>query len=146
MTAKTEYETLLTEAPEGISLNKKSFYRTEEIILSGIKKGQHLYHIIKTNDLAVFSSAVYRNIHKGYYSVANIDLQQAVKFKPRCTSAPKKIPKAIRKGCAYEEFQMFCGMHNIHSYVELDTIIGNIGGKVILTIHFTSLTSWPVFC
>ena len=44
--AQMEYETLLTESREGVALNKESFYKTEEIISNGVKRGQHLYHIM----------------------------------------------------------------------------------------------------
>lgn len=136
--AQIEYETRLTESREGIALNKESFYQTEEIISNGVRNGQHLYHIMQTHKLAVSSATVYRYIHKGYYSIANIDLPRAVKFKARRSSAPERVPKAIRNGRTYEEFQEFCNTNDIHSHVELDTVIGTVGGKVIMTLHFTA--------
>ncbi len=51
--AQTEYETTLVEAREGIPLNKESFYETDKIISEGVKKGQHIYHIIKTYNLPI---------------------------------------------------------------------------------------------
>ena len=137
-TAQIEYETLLTESREGIALNKESFYQTEEIISNGVRKGQHLYHIMQTHKLAVSSATVYRYIHNGYYSIANIDLPRVVKFKPRYLSAPERVPKAVKNGRTYEEFQEFCDTNSIHSHVELDTVIGSVGGKVIMTLHFTA--------
>lgn len=137
-TAQIEYETLLTESREGIALNKESFYQTEEIISNGVRNGQHLYHIMQTHKLAVSSATVYRYIHKGYCSIANIDLPRVVKFKARRSSAPERVPKAIRNGRTYEEFQEFCNTNDIHSHVELDTVIGAVGGKVIMTLHFTA--------
>lgn len=136
--AQTEYETSLTESRKGVALNKESFYKTEEIISNGVKSGQHIYHILQTHKLDVSSASVYRYIHNGYYSIANIDLPRAVKFKPRRSSAPERVPKAIRNGRTYEEFQEFCDTNDIHSHVELDTVIGTVGGKVIMTLHFTA--------
>lgn len=136
--AQMDYESLLTESREGIALNKEGFYRTEEIISNGVKKGQHLYHIMQTHKLEVSSATVYRYIHNGYYSIANIDLPRVVKFKPRRLSAPERVPKAVRNGRTYAEFQEFCEANDIHSHVELDTVIGTVGGKVIMTLHFTA--------
>lgn len=136
--AQMEYETLLTESREGVALNKESFYKTEEIISNGVKRGQHLYHIMQTHKLAVSSATVYRYIHNGYYSIANIDLPRVVKFKPRYLSAPERVPKAVRNGRTYEEFQEYCDTNSIYSHVELDTVIGTVGGKVIMTLHFTA--------
>ena len=60
--AKSEYETLLVEAREGIPLNKESFYQTEKIISDAMAKGQHIYHIIasniKINCLSAYQQAV----------------------------------------------------------------------------------------
>ena len=136
--AQADYEMLLTESREGIALNKESFYQTEKIISTGVKNGQHLYHIMQTHKLDVSSATVYRYIHNGYYSIANIDLPRVVKFKPRRSCAPEKVPKAIRNGRTYAEFQEFCEANDIHSHVELDTVIGTTGGKVIMTLHFTA--------
>lgn len=55
-TAQMEYETLLTEAREGIALNKEGFYKTEEIISNGVKKRQHLYHINKAKTIELITS------------------------------------------------------------------------------------------
>ena len=67
--AQSEYETLLVEAREGIPLNKESFYQTEKIISDAMAKGQHIYHIIASNNLPISKSTVYRHINKQYYSI-----------------------------------------------------------------------------
>ena len=43
--AQAEYRSLLSEAREGIPLNKEAFYEDDRIITEGLKKGQHLCHI-----------------------------------------------------------------------------------------------------
>ena len=53
---------LLVEAREGIPLNKESFYETEAIISDAVKRGQHIYHIIQSNNLPTSKSSVYRHI------------------------------------------------------------------------------------
>lgn len=136
--AQSDYKILLSEAREGIALNKESFYRTDEILTGAIRRGQHLYHAIKANDLSLPVSTAYRYIHKGYYSIANIDLPRAVKFKPRHSHNLEYVPKCVRNGRTYAEFQEYCVDNGIRSYVELDTVIGAVGGKVIMTLHFTA--------
>ena len=81
--AQSEYRALLSEAREGIPLNRESFYETERIISSAVKSGQHIFHAINANHLPVSTSTVYRHISKGYYTISKIDLPRAVKFKPR---------------------------------------------------------------
>ena len=44
--AQNEYEKLLKESREGIPLTKESFYEVDKIISEGVRKGQHIYHIV----------------------------------------------------------------------------------------------------
>lgn len=136
--AQTEYRTALVESREGIPLNKESFYETEKIISDAVQKGQHIYHILQTHALPVSKATVYRHINKQYYAIGRIDLPRAVKFKPRRSKCSEFVPKCIRKDRSYEEFLEFKEQNPHLSHTEIDTVIGRIGGKTILTIHFTA--------
>ena len=137
--AQTEYKTLLSEAREGIPLSKQEFYETDRIISDGIKNGQHLYHIMANSPgIRCSKSTVYRHLHKGYYSFSLIDLPRAVKFKMRKQPRHQYVPKGTKINRTYDDFTLFREQNNIIHHVELDTVIGRIGGKVILTLHFTS--------
>jgi len=69
--AQREYESLLVTAREGIPLQQEAFYAADRTITEGIRKGQHLYHILQSNDLNMSKSAVYRNLHKKFGTVDN---------------------------------------------------------------------------
>ena len=99
--AHREYTQKLTDSREGIPLSKERFYRNDEMISDGIKRGQHLYHILQTNDLGVSKSTVYRHLQKGYLSVASIDFPRAVRFKPRRARASQSVPRAVRQNRTY---------------------------------------------
>ena len=133
--AQNEYRCLLTEIREGIPLNKESFYQTEEAISEGVRSGQHIYHIIQSKELPVSQSTVYRHIHKGYYSIAAIDLPRAVKFKPRAKHASEYVPKGIRQGRSYADYQEHMQDRSDICATEMDTVIGRAGGKVIMTFQ-----------
>jgi len=135
--AQKEYESLLVEAREGIPLNKEKFYEADRIITASIQNGQHLYHILQSNDLNMSKSAVYRHLHKGNLSVSAIDFPRVVKFKPRKGKHSEYVPKAAKVGRTYTDFLAFIEENDITSWVEMDTVIGRIGGKVILTLDFT---------
>ena len=89
--AQKQYEQTLVEAREGTPLNSKAFWDMDKVISDGVKKGQHIYHILKTHNLDVSSSTVYRHIRNGYLSIAPIDLARAVKFKERRSSTNFKF-------------------------------------------------------
>jgi len=135
--AQKAYEELLVESREGIPLNKESFYEMDSVVSAGVEQGQHLYHIMQSNDLGVSKSTVYRHLKRGYLSVSAIDFPRVVKFKPRRTRKADYIPKTAKIGRTYNDFLTFIEENGISSWVEMDTVIGRIGGKVILTLDFT---------
>ena len=135
--AQKQYEQTLVEAREGTPLNSKTFWKMDKVISDGVKKGQHIYHILKTYNLDVSSSTVYRHIRKGYLSIAPIDLARAVKFKERRKSKLPSIPKEAKKGRSYEDFQNYLALKQLNSWLEMDTVMGRMGGKVLLTFNLS---------
>ena len=135
--AQKQYEQTLVESREGTPLNSKTFWDMDKVISEGVKKGQHIYHILKTHNLNVSSSTVYRHIRKGYLSIAPIDLARAVKFKERRKSKLPSIPKEDKKGRSYEDFQNYLVLNQLESWLEMDTVMGRMGGKVLLTFNLS---------
>ena len=135
--AQKQYEQTLVESREGTPLNSKTFWDMDKVISDGVKKGQHIYHILKTHNLDVSSSTVYRHIRKGYLSIAPIDLARAVKFKERRKSKLPSIPKEAKKGRSYEDFQNYLALKQLDSWLEMDTVLGRMGGKVLLTFNLS---------
>jgi IS30 family transposase len=134
--AQKKYEEQLHSSREGIPLNKESFYEIDRILSSGIEKGQHLYHIMATQDLGVSKTTIYRHLQKGYYSVCAIDFPRVVKFKARKGARAIYIPKALKIGRTYIDYLAYIEENPEKTVVEMDTLIGRIGGKAILTLHF----------
>ena len=135
--AQKQYEQTLVEAREGTPLNSKTFWDMDKVISDGVKKGQHIYHILKTHNLDVSSSTVYRHIRKGYLSIAPIDLARAVKFKERRKSKLPSIPKEAKKGRSYEDFLNYLTLNQLNSWLEMDTVLGRMGGEVLLTFNLS---------
>ena len=135
--AQKQYEQTLVESREGTPLNSKTFWEMDKVISNGVKKGQHIFHILKTHNLDVSSSTVYRHIRKEYLSIAPIDLARAVKFKERRKSKLPSIPKEAKKGRSYEDFQNYLALKQLNSWLEMDTVMGRMGGKVLLTFNLS---------
>jgi len=126
--AHAEYEGLLAEARSGIPLNKEEFYEVDSIVSNGIKKGQHLYHILQTNEL---------DLQKGYLSVSAVEFPRVVKFKARKPRQIEYVPKKLKVGRTYDDFLAYIDENEISSWVEMDTLVGRVGGRAILTFDFT---------
>ena len=137
-TAHKEYEKELVEAREHVTLNKEQFWNNNQIICDGLNKGQHLYQIIHANDLSVSETTVYRHAKKGYLSTDLIAFPRMVKFKARPHAPRNTIPKGLKMGRTYADFLLFMQENELSGHVEMDTLVGRIGGKAILTLHFTA--------
>jgi transposase, IS30 family len=135
--AQRKYEETLVDSRTGIPLAKESFYELDKMLTEGIKKGQRLYHLSQTKELGVSQATVYRYLHRGYLSVNKFDFPRVVKFKERKKYQRNYIPKESKKGRTYDDFKAFIQDNNIASWVEMDTVIGRIGGKVIMTFNFS---------
>jgi IS30 family transposase len=136
--AQQAYESMLVEARTGIALNKSEFYENDRIITERMETGQHIYHILHSSDVTVSKSSVYRYFHQGYLSASTIDLPRAVKFKPRDRKHGEYVPKGVKIGRSYDDFLLFMEENSLSEHQEFDTVIGNPGGRVIMTIHFTA--------
>ena len=134
--AHKEYRELLSDARTGIALNKQSFWDMDRLIKKELEKGQHLYHIVESNDIGCSLSSIYRYMDRGYLSAARIELPRAVKFKMRKKHV-EYVPKACKVGRTFSDFTEFIQNNEIDSWTEMDTLIGRQGGKAILTLHFT---------
>jgi len=135
--AHSEYETLLRESREGIPLNKEEFWEADATIKKYMKQGQHLYHIMETQDIGFSKSTAYRHLNRGYLAVSKLDFPRVVKFKARKQHMADSVPKGVRVGRTYDDFLAFIEERGINSWVEMDTVIGSEGGKVIMTFDFT---------
>ncbi len=135
--AHTKYRETLVESRVGVPLEREAFYRADEILFNGVKQGQHIYQITQSHNLGMSVSTVYRNIQKGYLSVSKVDLPRAVRFKPRKAQKEEYVPPIVKRGRTYDDFREFILSNDIQSWTEMDTVIGNPGGKVIMTFDFT---------
>jgi IS30 family transposase len=70
-------------------------------------------------------------------SVKKLDFPRVVKFKLRRKQYKDFIPKSAKVGRTYNDFLAHIEKHDITSWVEMDTVIGRVGGKVIMTFDFT---------
>lgn len=134
--AQNDYKAELVDARVGIPLTKKEFYEMDKIISDGLKKGQHLYQIISSNDFNASEASIYRYFHKGYMSANKFELPRMVKFKQRRKNQTARIPSETKKGRMYDDFKAFVAKYQLTTWVEMDTVIGRPGGKVIMTFNF----------
>lgn len=136
--ADSEYKTILSESRQGISLSEPEIRHLDEFVSPLIKKGQSLNHICANNksSLMISERTLYRLVDYNVFSARNIDLPRKVRYSKRKSSKNFKVDKSCRIGRNYNDFHSFMKLHPDLSPVEMDSVEGRKGGKVLLTIHF----------
>ena len=139
-TSFNEYKTTLSLSREGINLTPEELENLDNVISPLVARGQSISHIYLTqkDKINCTKQTLYNYIDKNYFSVCNLDLPRKVKYKKR--KSKKKEPKdtTIRKGRTYEDFLKYCEENPELPIIEMDTVEGKKGGKVLLTLFFRS--------
>lgn len=137
--AQDEYEFMRSESRSGISVCEDEISRLDNIISPLIVKGQSIHHICTNNKDSIMCSekTVYNYTDSNLFSARNIDLPRKVKYRPRKTSSKHfKVDKACRISRTYKDFEDYILLNPDTPVVEMDSLEGTKGGKVLLTIHF----------
>lgn len=136
--ADKEYRTMLRESREGISLSEDEVRHLDSIISPLIRKGQSIHHICVHNkdSVMVSESTVYRFVDYNIFSARNIDLPRKIRYSRRRVKKHVKVDKKCRVGRTYQDLQHYLAGHPDLPIVEIDTVEGTKGGKVLLTLHF----------
>ena len=137
-TAHQAYRNCLSESRSGISLSETELAYLDKLITPLIKQQQSPHHIcsILKNSITVSERTIYRLIETRAISATNLDLPRKVRFRPRKKTVSAKVDKMCRIGRDYECFKIYMHQHPDTPVVQLDTVEGAKGGKVLLTIHF----------
>ena len=129
---------IISESRTGILSNEDDIARINEIISPLVKNGQSLHQIYLNNvdDLMCSEKTLYNYVDAQLFDVRNIDLPRKVKYRPRYKKAEFKVDRGCRIGRNYQDYLKYMSEHPEATTVQLDTVIGRVGGKCLLTLHF----------
>lgn len=138
LSAHRNYEKVLYNCRSGLSFTESELMCMDVLIAPLIKNNQSIHHICVTqaDRLLCSERTIYKIINQGVLSVRNIDLLRKVSFRPRRRSNPFKVDRSCRLGRTYEDFQNHLKENPDTPVVQMDSVEGTKGGKVILTIFF----------
>lgn len=136
--AHEAYQEKLTAARTGISYSEDELKMLDDLISPLVRQGQSPHHIYATNrdSIMVSERTIYNLIGASLISARNLDLPRRVKYKLRKKKAYFKVDKSCRIGRDYDSFLKYMDDHPDTPVVQLDSVEGKKGGKVLLTIHF----------
>lgn len=138
--AQKEYEAVLSEARQGIQLSETEALRLDTLISPLLLKGQSLHHICvhHADEIMLNERTLYNYVDNGLFQARNIDMPRVVRMGKRKQKKDAfKVDKKCRIGRTYQDFLNFLAEHPGLPIVEMDSVEGRKGGKVLLTLHFT---------
>ncbi|MGN0403383.1 MAG: IS30 family transposase [Acetatifactor sp.] len=136
--AQKGYETTRSESRQGIAITPEELKRIDAIISPLIKLGQSIHMICVNNadDIMLDEKTIYNYIDAGLLSIDNIDLPRKVRYRTRSHKKPVRVDKKCHIGRTYEDFEAYLAANPDIPVVEMDSVEGRKGGKVLLTIYF----------
>lgn len=140
--AQADYRHTLAESRSGANITQDELLVIDQITTPLIRQGQSVHHIMANNpDLFhIHEKTLYRYIAGGLLSAKNGDMPRVCMLKPRRRkSVEHKVDKKCRLGRTYKDYLEFQRQHPDLLTAEMDTLIGRVGGRVILTLmlpHF----------
>jgi len=137
--AHTHYRKLLAETRSGANITEGELLSLDRLVSTLIRNGQSVHHILANNPdrFGVHEKTVYRYIAGGLLHAKNGDMPRVCMLKPRSRKPVEhKIDTKCRLGRTYADYQAFAAAAPDARVVEMDTVIGRVGGKAILTLMF----------
>ncbi len=131
-----KYKNIISESRQGINMTELELSNLDKLISPLIKKGQSISHIYQTHDNPCSRSTLYRYLSKNCFSVDPIDLPRKVRMKKRREKRIEPKYTKARTNRTYEDFQKYIELHPELPIVEMDTVEGVKGGRVLLTFLF----------
>ena len=138
--AHEAYREMLVESRVGANITEDELLALDEIVSPLVMRGQSVHHIVTHNSdqFEVSEKSIYRYVAGGLFRARNIDMPRVCRTKPRKSKPVEhKVDSGCRIGRTYAEFLAFAETSGV-PVVEIDSVVGRIGGKVLLTLMFKS--------
>ena len=136
--AHEAYREHLIGSRQGANITEDELLYLDELVSPLIKRGQSVHHISVHNadSLTVSEKTLYRYIDGGLLEARNIDMPRVCRLKPRKTKPTEhKVDSGCRIGRSHVDYLSFVEHSQIQA-VEIDSVVGRIGGKCLLTLMF----------
>ena len=138
--AQEAYMELLVESRTGANISEDELSELDNFVSPLLRRGQSVHHIAANNpdEFNVSEKTIYRYVAGNLLTAKNIDMPRVCRIKPRKSKPVQhKVDSGCRIGRTYPEFLRLVEETN-PSVVQIDSVLGRIGGKVLLTIMFKS--------
>jgi len=138
--AHEAYRETLVESRTGANITSDELLSLDELVSPLVRRGQSVRHIVANNadQFTVSERTIYRYVDGGLLHAKNLDMPRVCRLRPRKTKPVEhRVDSGCRIGRTYAEYTSFIKQSGAQA-VEMDSVIGRVGGKVLLTLMFKS--------
>jgi IS30 family transposase len=135
--AHAVYRSLLSESRSGANITEGELLDVDALVTPLVRKGQSLHHIMVNNPdmFSMNEKTLYRYVAAGMLGAKNGDLPRKCMIKPRSRKPLEhKVDTGCRAGRSYADFNAFMEANPDVGVAEMDTVIGRVGGKALMTL------------
>jgi len=139
--AHGHYRNLLAKSREGANVTEAELAGMDALLSPLVRgRGQSVHHAVANNpdSFTVNEKTVYRYVAGGLLpGVKDGDMPRVCMLRPRKKKPVEhKVDTKCRAGRTYADFEAFVAANPGMRVVEMDTVIGRVGGKALLTLHW----------
>lgn len=136
--ADQSYRETLSESRKGLAIDPLELERIDKVVSPLIKNGQSIHHVFMSNadELMVSEKTAYNYLNAGLFDADKMDCPRIIRMRPRRSTPKLKIDRHCYEGRTYEDFMRFIADNPDVPVVQMDSVIGNKSGKVLLTMFF----------
>ena len=129
---------VISQSRSGLCTSEDEISRLNALISPLVRRGQSIHQIYITHQDEIMCSekTLYNYLDSNLFDVTNGDLPRKARLRPRKQKKEYKVDKGCRIGRSYQDFQEYLEQNPDISIVQMDSVIGSVGGKCLLTIHF----------
>lgn len=128
----------ISQSRRGVLTTEQELSQLNDLVTPLIMQGHSVHQIYANNldSLMCSEKTLYNYIDNGFFDARNIDLPRKVRYRPRRKKQEFKVDKGCYYNRNYMDFGAYLAKHPSYHVVQMDSVIGSVGGKVLLTIHF----------
>ena len=137
--AQIDYENILSESRSGANISELELKAVDTFLSPLLENGQSPHNVMLAfpDRFTFCEKTLYRYIDANLLSARNYDLPRRPRLKVReAKSVEHKIDKKCRLGRTLDDYTIFREQHPDIPIVQMDSVIGTVGGKVLLTFCF----------
>lgn len=128
----------IAQSRAGLCTSEAEIAHINALIVPLVRRGQSLHQIYVTHKDEIMCSekTLYNYLDAHLFDVQHGDMPRKSRLRPRKQKKEYKVDKGCRLGRSYKDFLDYLAQNPDTSIVQMDTVIGSVGGKCLLTIHF----------